>query len=287
MRRFPCLVLGVFLVLSASLAQASGIILHLLVSQRASLYLTASHLQDLLREERDAVLSGTIFPDAGYLFGEEWSEFSHWPTFLNTYLTSIHEQCSQEQLVKDAHCRQLFAHFLGVLSHDAADTHFDQHFVRATAAKDFNNDMTAAQEYTDHWLDYLATMDIEDARVRFRKFVPAGDIAVIFAKAGRSETIERVRQQLSLQYWINVVALRRFAKVLAPRGRTIAPWSAVNYLDSRGGVNDSARVIAGLWDKVWNILVLKNKLPTIVQEGQKWPDINFEVVEHSGVAPLN
>lgn len=255
---------------------SSGINLHMLMADHALDRLQHKDLQILLQTEQDAYRNGAIFPDTGYMLGANYGEFSHWSSFFNPYIKYILQKCSIQQFRTDRDCQKLFAHFLGTLAHAIGDVNFDRYFVTEVAKREFSGDISKAQDYTDYWLDYIAMMEIPKAKEYPKKFVPLDDLINVYSEANYPVNREEVRKNTSIQYWINVVAMRRFAHIFWNRGIQMAPWAARHYYLAKGGVVDTAQLISGIWDKVWQKISMEDTIPVFYEKG-RWPNKEFGI----------
>lgn len=97
---------------------AGGMAIHMFQSEKALERIDDPDLKQLLTVHREAWISGTQYPDAGYSPGflgqpsHVWGEASHWAPFILEYLTAVKAQCLGRYL-SDPDCGRLVAHFLG------------------------------------------------------------------------------------------------------------------------------------------------------------------------------
>jgi hypothetical protein len=121
-------------------AHAAGMTTHVSIGEKAITELTNIDLADLLRNNRNAFRSGSIFPDMalGYFgkMGGSWKSsadsLSHGSEtgtlgILNEYLLQLQAACPS--LTDTAECREATAFFMGMLNHDAADGPWHQTFI--------------------------------------------------------------------------------------------------------------------------------------------------------------
>ena len=168
------------------------------------------------------------------------------------------------------------AHLLGSLAHSVGDVNFDRNFLTETARRQFGGDVSEAQKYTDIGIDFLAVFDHGRG----------------FKIAGAWAPIDRLLEVFAMPPAIGVSAndLRRATAIhgLAQVGETLGSpftylyykyklgWAASNYYGARGGVDDTATLIARAWDLTWSALN-EGRDGDIFHSVAGWPYVDFFV----------
>src|SRR4051812_46396593 len=116
-------------------AGASGITLHMFMSDEAAKKVGDSNVRAFLEKHQNKIRSGAMFPDSGYVAKNSYGEFAHWDGFHNGYSLYLDQLCSWPL---SSQCETLFAFFLGTLSHAVSDVSYHRYFVRELADRDFN-----------------------------------------------------------------------------------------------------------------------------------------------------
>jgi hypothetical protein len=111
------LALTLLILAATPLAWSGGMSMHMFQSEKAFKALDAGDLKTLLTTHREAWITGTQYPDAGYAPGflkqpsHVWGEASHWAPFIKQYLGIVKERC-QGRYLTDAECGRMTAHLL-------------------------------------------------------------------------------------------------------------------------------------------------------------------------------
>ncbi len=256
---------------------ASGMTLHIWMADIATeQYVQFPELQDLMQEQSAAYRSGSIFPDSGYAINHEYGEYAHWHKFLNAYYAVIEQRCPTMETVE---CRRVFAHFLGSLAHSVADVNFDRHFVTEVGNHDHGGDVDKAQTFTDPGCDFLAILEHKRGFKIPELKLPAEELLAAFQYGGEVQvTAEEMKRGTDIQ---------RLGLVGEPLGSPFTyfyyknnmKWGSKNYVDARGGVNDTARRIAHAWDLVWLRYNRKDGDGPLFNSTGPWPYVDFYVAD--------
>ncbi len=259
----------------ASLAHASGMTLHIWMAEKAANeYVTNLELRELLAENEASYKNGAIFPDSGYVLKHAYGEYAHWHKFLNNYFAVFREVCPN---LSSASCRSTFAHLLGSLSHSISDVNFDRYFVSEEARQDHGGDIDKAQSFTDPGCDFLAILDHKRG---FRiPEAPLPEDILITALTRDGELDVRVAQLY------RALAIQKLAIGGEALGSPFTylfykqklSWGARNYLEARGGVEDSARIIATAWEIVWQAYLSGAPEQDLFYSEGAWPNIDFSI----------
>lgn len=261
------------LCLSSSLF-ASGMTLHIWIAEKAAQeFVQIPELQAFLAEQEAAYKSGSIFPDSGYVINSPYGEYAHWHDFLNAYYAVINTRCPD---LSSAPCRKAFAHLLGVVAHDLSDVNFDRHFVTEEAHQDHGGDISLAQTFTDPGCDFLAILEHQRGFKIPDLSLPESELLETFAGTGFNVTAADMQKAAGIQ---------KLALVGEPLGspftylyyRSKMPWASRNYLDARGGVNDTAHRIAHAWELVWVRYHQKVPQDSVFYSVGNWPFVDFFV----------
>ena len=238
------------------------------MSEEAIKYINSPKLQKLLRDEKKAYLNGTIFPDSGYPGDGVYGEWAHWSEFQNIYFEHIKDSCS---FPFDEKCRSIFAHCLGCISHSLADINFDTFFLNgAIEHLDFEN-IDDAQKLLDPGIDF--TVITKNKRYKIgKKWVPYDFLTPIlkeeFPRISRKDHVKGMRKGNNILR-IALVGERIIAPFGALNVKLKAPWSFRHYMDAQGGVRDTAKRIAAIFNAIWDSLSTfgMSELPTLHHSG--------------------
>jgi hypothetical protein len=256
---------------------ASGMTLHIWMAEKAANeYVQIPELRAFLQSEAAAYKNGSIFPDSGYTINHPFGEYAHWHNFLNAYYDEINERCPD---LSTAPCRKAFAHMLGSLAHSLGDVNFDRHFVTAEADNDHGGDIDKAQTFTDPGCDFLAILEHKRGFKIPDLDLPMDELLGAFARGGEvSVTAEDMKKGAAIQ---------KLALVGEPLGspftylyyKSKMPWAAKNYVDARGGVNDTARRIAYAWELVWIRYHRQESTADLFNSVGGWPFVDFYIAD--------
>jgi len=269
---------GIFAALGTSVASplfASGMTLHIWMAEKAAdEYIQIPQLREFLQEQAGSYKNGSIFPDSGYTINHPYGEYAHWHQFLNSYYTVIEERCPD---LSSPACRKAFAHMLGSLAHSIADVNFDRHFVTSVAHHDHGGSIDTAQSFTDPGCDFLSILEHKRGFKIPDLNLPEAELLAAFALGGEvSVTAEDMNKGGAIQ---------KLALVGEPLGspftylyyKSKMPWGSRNYMDARGGVNDTARRIAHAWELVWVRYHRQESTADLFDSVGGWPYVDFYV----------
>ena len=253
--------------------EASGITLHMFMVDHAIAKIKDKSFKQFLKNNWHTLQNGVMFPDSGYASKVKYGEFAHWAPFLNTFGGYLDETCSWPL---DLRCETLFAYFLGSLAHTLGDINFDRYFVTAVAQQSFKGNMGDAQNYTDFGLDMLAIWDYDRGRIMPYKWAPTDEMAIVLSRTEIPTSSADIALGTNLLY----------AGILAERPGSIftyvyyalrSRWAYQNYLRAKGGVFDSGRIIAEVWQQVWDTVMRDRRFVGLTRFHNQggWPNVDF------------
>jgi hypothetical protein len=237
---------------------------------RGGAYVRDDRLQALMQRERDALLSGAAYPDAGYAAGSfpggDFGEVSHWERFVNAHVQTLRRRCAP---VPSQACPKEVAHLLGAAAHGMGDELWDWLFEPAMHDHGESPEHPVAEQpgfaelfratpagiinSSEYVMDVVAIRD--HGRVLWGLQPPPADALLeTYAALGRSDI---TANGLNAGHAIVSAALAaERASIVADydRVRTTMPWSTEHMDDESGGVRPTARAIAGYLDAVWRKL---------------------------------
>lgn len=226
-------------------------------SDKAFQQVEVAELKSLLTTYRDAWVSGTQYPDAGYSPGfvgkpsHVWGEASHWAPFILQYMEVVKTQC-QGRYTTDPECGRLTAHLLGAAAHGLQDQVFDALFVPKVNEVDHTD-----QRDTDPGLDMVLLM--EHNRKDFvprHWYTPEAQLEDVYRRMGF--TPEQANRSQIHSTSLLSAAGNRGERLAAPllywHYKTTMPWGSRNYMRYPGGVEFGGRVTANLWRYLWRRL---------------------------------
>lgn len=236
---------------------AGGMSMHMFQSDKAYAQITEPELKSLLTTYRDAWISGTQYPDAGYspgFFGKPshvWGEASHWAPFIMQYLALVKEQC-QGRYLSDPECGKLTAHLLGAAAHGMQDQVFDALFVPKVNETDHKG-----QETTDPGLDMVLLMEHNrKAFIPKQWYAPERELEEVYRRMGFSP--EQANQAQIRNTSVISAAGNKAERIAAPllywHYKSMMPWGSRNYMRYPGGVEFGGKVTANLWRTLWRRL---------------------------------
>ena len=261
---------------TADKLQASGMTLHMWMSDLAKVKLMTYELEQLLERNKGAYRMGAIYPDTGYAAQHPYGEAAHWSPFLNEYQSILLEECPFP--LNQPTCESYWAHYFGVVSHALADTNFDKNFVTASAENDFSGNIDQAQKHTDPGCDFLAILDHHKAYP-----VPVTEQPV--------DLLVQAHSNLGIDVSASTIVRGATIHRAAILGESIAspltylfykwtmPWTSANYVTAPGGIEDSSLKIAHIWDYMWQQLSNGNHI--VFSHKGRWPQITYKVDEMS------
>lgn len=247
-----CLLLTFFSILPTA-GQAAGGITHMYLAIRAIPLLPDKRLQDLLQGHMDAYLTGSNYPDTGYITGTHYGEDSHWEPFLNAFTDFIREQYTNPADQNP----DLVAFLLGCATHSVSDRIFHAEFVTREANEDFHGNWSAAHEATDAGMDYIINMEKRQWLVRPGTWwVPVEALEKVYQKMGKPWSAGEIRWGNSVYSAAGIG--ERFADPVVYNiyRYSVIPWAAKNYEQaSEGGMERLALEIAPFVTDIWKRIV--------------------------------
>lgn len=245
-----------------SAAFGGGMSMHMFQSERAAEQIEETDLKQLMTTYREAWISGTQYPDAGYVpgnFGKPqhvWGEASHWSPFVEAYLAEVKTRCLG-RYTTDETCGKLVAHFLGAAGHGIQDQVFDGLFLEKVRDIDHTD-----QNDTDIGIDMILLRE-HDRRAFVPKqwYTPTEVLVEVYRSMGLTEAqanASQIKQTTAISAVANV-GERIIAPFLAGKYRTRMPWGSKHYVTFPGGVAFGGKATYQFWRYLWSRL---NEAPT-------------------------
>lgn len=257
-------------------ASANGITAHAHISDLAVLELPAGELRDFLSspDVRQALRSGSVFPDSGYAAGHAYGEIAHWEPFTNEYLEWIVSAHPPPWTALED--RQRVAFLLGAMSHGMADQVFDSLFMHKT--DQYDGDSSELDRAAEMWLVIEHDPGISPLSI----YVPSDELpSILAASSGEASTAADFEGGMGL-----VATGLRTIPLLANaeyEDRWLAlPWSATHYYagtSEAGSLQHIAFVVSRYWQVVWERLHGTDALETSLLA--TWPEegaVNVEAI---------
>jgi hypothetical protein len=269
---------------AAPAAAAAGETTHAFMAERAVDHLPDGPLKTLLRVHVLDVLGGAGYPDTGYWVengavpvrgleprpSDDFGETSHWEPFVNAYVAHLRARDCGDLAQPAGPCAPLVAHLMGAAAHGMGDEVWDWLFEpRVTdhgedAAHNFfaegrpahaldGNPLDEASSSIEYAMDEVAILDHHRWLSPNTAPPPVADLVDVYARMGLSVTPEHILAGHSVSSGA-MAAERAVAPVEAPRIRMDMPWSSANFVTEPGGVDYTARAIAGYYEAVWRKL---------------------------------
>jgi MYXO-CTERM domain-containing protein len=242
---------GVALLGGAATARANGITAHAHVSDLAVEELPAGALRDLLSdpEVRQALRSGSVFPDSGYAADDPYGELAHWEPFTDAYLRWI--VAEHPPPWTELEDRRRVAFLLGAMSHGMSDQVFDSLFMHKTAQYDGSSDDLDVACETFLVIEH-------DPRISpLSVFLPGAEVQQIFAtELGHDTPVETFERGMNTVR-MGLVAIPLLADSQYDAYWEALPWSATHYYEGTsepGSLQHIAMFVARYWQVVWERL---------------------------------
>jgi hypothetical protein len=258
-------------------AGAAGITTHAFMAERATDHVGDPALQRLLRVGREAVLSGAAFPDGGYAVssmpGGDYGEVSHWERFVNAYAAHLRADPGCRPIESpDGPCASKVAHLMGVAAHGMGDEMWDWMFEPHMADHHespvhpvYRSGLPGAAEMADlppgslantseYAMDLIALVDHWRWPNIGLYAPPFDDLLAVYGSIGRGDVR---REGLAAGHAALHAAMAGERAAIAAdyaRVKTTMPWTSAHMHDAPGGVEDTARSIAGYYEMLWRKL---------------------------------
>jgi len=268
----------------APAASAAGETTHAFMAERAIAHLPDGPLRTLLSAQRLHVLGGAGYPDTGYWVengaipvrgleprpSDDFGEASHWEPFVDAYVAHVRAKDCGDLSLPAGPCAHLVAHLMGAAAHGMGDEVWDWLFEpRVTdhgedAALNFFAEGRPGHALDGNPLDE-ASSSIEYAMDEVAIFYharwlspntappPVTDLVSVYERMGLAVTPEHVLAGHAVSSGA-MAAERAVAPIEAPRVRADMPWSTEHFVTEPGGVEYTARAIAGHYEALWHKL---------------------------------
>jgi len=233
---------------------ACGQTTHVWVSLAALDELPSSALADILRApaNRDALVSGTMFPDGGYAVGDGYGEAAHWEPFQQALAARVRDQFGPDYTTPEGQLHLAF--LMGLLSHGLSDEIFDTLFYDRSRQYDPGHD----EEVTslDTASDVTFAHDVGGIEPPDQPWVPYELVRTTFEEdLGYSVSVDTLTQGTELL--MTALAFVDWARDVDERVETMTaefPWAAERMND--GGVPGAppwqTAVVAAYWAESWS-----------------------------------
>lgn len=254
---------------------AGGWGFHLISTEKALETLPQGPLRALLTKELTPLLNGSIYPDGGYVYGQrELAEWTH-KYFLNPAFSKLEKQNCKN--FRDLKCQKKLAFLFGIIAHIMGDCNFDRYFLRGLAKAEFDGDLDKAQNFSDLKFDTVVIKGYGLDTWVPKFYQPKEFVCKIYQENNFHVTQKDLSEMQSYQR-VLYTALTSYATHSGERISHQSPWGTANFKEGVGGVEDTAKKIAEIWQKSWAIIEKsKSKtLPRFVVQG-KWPDLEIKI----------
>jgi hypothetical protein len=267
-------------------ARAAGETTHSWMAERAVEYVKDPQLEALLRAHVLELQSGAAYPDTGYWvdgyvpdsLSKDFGEESHWEPFVNDYVAHVRAKRCPALAHPLGPCAPLVAHLMGVAAHGMGDEVWDWLF--EPRVTDFGEDaaynffgpgnpgepLDSSRLPTGNPLDDVSSsieyaMD-EVAISEHGRWLspntsppPVADLVEVY----RRRHGEVRPEHIVAGHTASSAAMALERAVAPEEGPRIhdkdMPRSSAAFVTAPGGVDFSARTIAGYYDAVWRKLI--------------------------------
>lgn len=252
---------------SSPASDAAGITTHGWMAIEAIDHVTNPQLRALLESHIEQVRAGASFPDVGYVGGNTYGEEAHWQRFVDAYLTLIENKPGCGDLTdKDGPCADLVAHAFGVAAHGMGDETWDWLFEPYGPDLDeyyVHPDVPTANEGgAETQMDLVA---IGRYGVPRPATPPLPDAALLVQAFQNSGMTGVDASQFSLVPSLPILwdVEKGWSDAHLADVEAAMPWMSANMVTAPGGVNFSAKAIAGYWSSMWGRLTGNPQATTV------------------------
>lgn len=232
-------------------ARANGITAHAHMSDLAVEELPPGALRDLLSDPdvRQALRSGSVFPDSGYAADDAYGEMAHWEPFTDAYLRWIIEQHPPPWT--ELEDRRRVAFLLGAMSHGLADQVFDSLFMHKTVQYDGSSDDL------DTACEAFLVIEHSPGISPLEVFLPGAEVQEVFAtRLGYDTPVDTYERGMRIVR-TGIAAIPILADSQYEMYWSQIPWTASHYYEGTsepGSLQHVAMFIARYWQVVWERL---------------------------------
>ncbi len=229
---------------------AAGMATHMVITEIALDKISDPELKALLQANRDAALTGSIFPDTGngYAYSpfaredQNYSEFTHLPEFTEAYLAELKADCR----APFADCPQLLAHFMGTQAHNMEDGIYHTLFNDERERMDAR----AMETNLDESGDFILINWYDRCRNLPKYYVPADKLEKVFQKLGKDYKKKTIvtGNQVHKDALVGECLLAPFEKASLEKK---IPWEIKNIYSAPGGIDYTAGIVADYWEALW------------------------------------
>jgi hypothetical protein len=268
------------------------------MAELGSYQVRSPQLMALLSAQRDVLLSGAHYPDAGYwasgagIPGGDYGEISHWERFANGYVAHIRDkqargECGTKGLADpQGPCADLIAHMMGAAAHGITDETWDWLFEpRVTDHGEVPDHPTCHEEHgavilnavppcsliqnIEYAMDVVAIVD-HNRWAKIPAYVPdTAELVQVYERIKREGDPEITEDGIRGGHSLSTAAMtgeRLGAAVDSERVRQQMPWASSHYYTEPGGVLWSSRAVAGYMDALWAKLHGTHPAPRLVAQ---------------------
>ncbi len=277
---------------------------HAWMAEEAIQHVESPELKEILEAQSLTLMSGAQFPDSGYAPGLGYGETAHWEDFTDAYAAHIgaKAECQGTLAEPNGPCAQLVAHLMGTAAHGMGDEMWDWLFEPTMADHGENPSSTSRSRVDDqpgfselgsgpggaelqegliaaehgamanplgnligsseYAMDVVAIND--HGRTHWSPLPPPiQDIQAVYASLG--QPVQAYELIAGHAYVNAALAGERLSIVEAQSVRNDFGYSAAHMKTDPGGVDHTAKSIAGYYDSVWKKLNGGNPAPKIAQ----------------------
>lgn len=231
---------------------ACGGITHMLIATELVSQLQDTNLQNLIKNNMDAYLVGSNYPDTGYVTGATYGEDSHWEPFILAYIAYLRENYAHPEQQNP----KLVAFLLGIASHSMSDIIFHGMLLNQIIAKDFNGHREGAHFESEYGIDVIITVEKSQwFNYPSDWWVPVNDLVAIYQKMGKSYTADEINWGNSA-YSLAGISERTDALADYPIEKLKMPWTYQNYYTApQGGIIMTEHLTALYVQSIWKRLL--------------------------------
>jgi len=255
MKKIICSLCSIICLAVSFPTYAAGGITHMYIANQTIPLLTNKKLHDILLDHMDEYLTGSNYPDTGYVDGAHYGEDSHWDPFLDAFVAEIKQKYPDAVQQNPA----LIAFLMGCATHRISDEIFHGKFVTEEAREDFAGDWNTAHTYSDTGLDFLINMEKSQWLARPSTWwVPVDDLVQVYQIMGKNYSADEIRHGNSV-YKIAGIGERIADPIVYLYYKYKMPWGDNNYENTeQGGMRVMEVAAAAKLDVLWLKLTSNN-----------------------------
>ena len=175
-------------------AHSAGMITHNVFAQKSLSDNTSTDVLTIINNHYDDFITGSDYPDTGYLKGATYGEDSHWAPFMNATMRHINANGGIEKN------QRLMAFLFGIHSHNISDIIWHWGFI-TESSRCSGLDWMKVHALADWEMEFCTASKFYDTLPAFPKWsLPIDDLVAIYARMGKPYSAEEIIRANTLYY---------------------------------------------------------------------------------------